>query len=306
LTDTYREACIAAGHEKPDGTPELPRWSASEALRVMDKVGIDASVLSVSSAGVYYGNVAAAIELCAVVNDEAAAVVRENPDRFGFAASLPLPDMDAAIREARRAFRDLGADAISLHTNYGGLYLGDPAMDRLLEVLNELHAVVVIHPSSPPCWEQVSFGRPRPMMEFLFDTTRAVFNLALNGCLHRYSKIRWVVPHSGGAVQVIADRVDFIARAWARKADDAVDVLGDLKRLHYDVAGMPLPRSLPALLELVSSGQIVYGSDYPFTPAPLVERFASELVDADLAKLRPIRQTLRRNAEKLFPRFSTQ
>ncbi len=304
LTDTYRDACLAAGHDRPDGTPELPTWSADEAVTLMDNVGIDAAVLSVSSPGVYFGDIDATISLCSTINDQAAQVVQDRPDRFGFAASLPLPDVDAAIREVHRSYRDLTADAISLHTNYGGLYLGDPAVDPLLEVLDSLSAVVLVHPTSPPCWEQLSFARPRPMVEFLFDTTRAIVNLALTGALHRYPSIRWVVPHTGGALPVMADRVHQFALAWAASAEDRVDVLGALQRLYYDVAGVPTPRALPALLKLVTAGQIVFGSDYPFTSAPLVDRFARELVDAEVPELLPLSQTLRRNAEKLFPRFA--
>ncbi|MDX6740211.1 amidohydrolase family protein [Actinocorallia sp. A-T 12471] len=306
LTETYRNALLAAGHELPDGSPALPTWSAAGALALMDDVGIDAAVLSISSPGVYFGDAAAAVGLCSTVNDEAAQIMRDRPDRFGFAASLPLPDVTAAIAEAKRAHADLGADAIALQTNYGGCYLGDPALDPLLAALDALDAVVLIHPASPPCWEQVSFGRPRPMVEFLFDTTRAVFNLALGGALHRYPGIRWVVPHTGGALSVMADRVQAFAAAWALSADDEADVVGGLRRLYYDVAGVPTPRALPALLQLVSTGQILYGSDYPFTPQPFVERFARELVDADVAELRPLGETLRRNAETLFPRFATE
>ena len=306
LTETYRNACLAAGHDRPDGTPGLPTWSPAAALTLMDETGIDAAVLSVSSPGVYFGDVGAAIELCAAVNDEAAQVVRDQPGRFGFAASLPLPSIDAAIGEARRAYRDLNADAISLHTNYGGLYLGDSSLDPLLAVLDSLNAVVLLHPTSPPCWQEVSFGRPRPMVEFLFDTTRAVVNLALSGALNRYPGIRWVVPHTGGALPVMADRVHQFALAWAASAADRVDVLGALQRLYYDVAGVATPRALPALLQLVGSGQIVYGSDYPFTPPPLVRRLAQELADADPAELQPLTATLRANAEKLFPRFGAQ
>lgn len=306
LTDTYREACLAAGHDKPDGTPGLPTWSTAAALETMDAAGIDSAVLSISSPGVYFGDVKAAIELCSKVNDEAAVVVKDRPDRFGFAASLPLPDLDAAIREAQRAYSDLGADAISLHTNYGGLYLGDPGMDPLLEVLDAQKSVVLIHPTAPPCWEQVSMGRPRPMVEFLLDTTRSVFNLALNGALHRYPGINWVVPHTGGAISIMVDRVHAFAEAWAATEEDQVDVLGGIKRLYFDVAGVPVPRALPALLQLASTGQIVYGSDYPFTPPAAVMKFAEDLVGAEPAELQPLRETLRTNAERLFPRFAQE
>ena len=35
LSDTYRNACLAAGHDRPDGTPGLPTWSAEDAVSVM-------------------------------------------------------------------------------------------------------------------------------------------------------------------------------------------------------------------------------------------------------------------------------
>jgi 6-methylsalicylate decarboxylase len=91
LTDTYRRACLAAGHDRPDGVAELPTWSPAAAVTLMDQVGIDAAVLSVSSPGVYFGDVDAAIELCSTVNDEAAAVVRDRPDRLDLAAAWRPP-----------------------------------------------------------------------------------------------------------------------------------------------------------------------------------------------------------------------
>jgi predicted TIM-barrel fold metal-dependent hydrolase len=270
----------------------------------MDSAGIDAAVLSISSPGVFFGDIEAAIKLASRVNDEAARVVAEHPDRFGFAASLPLPDEDAAVREAHRALGELEADAISLHTNYGGLYLGDPALDGLLQVLDSYNAVVLVHPTSPVCWPELSMGRPRPMVEFLLDTTRAISNLALSGCLSRYPNVRWVIPHTGAALSVMADRVHRFALAWAATEKDQIDVIGGLQRLYFDVAGIPLPRALPALLGLVEPSQIVYGSDYPFTPPELVQQLAQELVESGPPALNPLPETLRRNAESLFPRFA--
>lgn len=296
---------MAAGHAQPDGMPRLPDWNPDMALASMDAVGIEAAVLSVSSPGVFFGDVAAAARLASQINDEAAQIVADQPNRFGFAASLPIPDLTAAVAEAKRAYAHLNADAISLHTNYGGLYLGDPAMEGLLKVLDSLDAVVLIHPTSPVCWPEVAMDRPRPMIEFLLDTTRAVFNLALNGCLTRYPNIRWVVPHAGAALPVMADRSHQYSQAWAQSPEDRIDVIGCLQRLYYDVAGIPLPRALPALLALVSPTQIVYGSDFPFTPHEMVGALATALTEADIAPLEPMTETLRRNADTLFPRFRT-
>jgi predicted TIM-barrel fold metal-dependent hydrolase len=102
----------------------------------------------------------------------------------------------------------------------------------------------------------------------------------------------------------MVDRVHRFALAWAASPEDEIDVIGGLQRLYYDVAGIPLPRALPALLGLVQPTQIVYGSDYPFTPPDLVRQLAQELVDSGPAVLDPLPETLRRNAESLFPRFA--
>src|SRR5690349_4590222 len=50
-----------------------------------------------------------AAELARLANDELAALVQRFPDRFaGFAAALPLSDVDAAWRELDRALTQLG------------------------------------------------------------------------------------------------------------------------------------------------------------------------------------------------------
>lgn len=83
-----------------------------------------------------------------------------------------------------------------------------------------------------------------------------------------------------------------------------VDVIAALGRLHYDLAGTPLPRALPALLGLVEASQIVYGSDYPFTPrprsAPSPRRSPPTGVLDPAAKA----AALRGNALRLLPRLA--
>lgn len=49
LPDAYRAALLTAGHERPDGMPAIPSWSANEHIAMMDRLGIRAAMLSVSS-----------------------------------------------------------------------------------------------------------------------------------------------------------------------------------------------------------------------------------------------------------------
>jgi predicted TIM-barrel fold metal-dependent hydrolase len=308
LPSRYRASALAHGAGRPDGMPYLPEWDPAAAVAMMDEVGIAAAALSLSSPGVdFLDDPAERQALTRAVNEDGAAAVAAYPGRFGLLASLPLPQTEASLAELAHAYDELGADEVGLHTHYGPVYLGDAGLEPVMAALNRRGALVTIHPSSPCGWEQVSFGRPRPMVEFLFDTTRAVINLALNGVLERYPDIRWVVPHAGAALPVMADRVARLAPLISPPPADGEappDVLAGLSRLYYDLAGTPLPRALPALLSLVPASQLVYGSDYPFTPAPMVAALAEPIAATGVLDDAVRGAALRGNAAALLPRLA--
>ncbi|MBC7273712.1 MAG: amidohydrolase [Streptomyces sp.] len=301
ITPRLRAAMHAAGHGRPDGMPAIPDWTPESALKAMDHTGIAAALLSVSSPGVHFGDDAAARELARAVNEEGAAHVGAHPRRFGLLASLPLPDLPGALDELRHAYDVLGADGITLHTHYDGRYLGDPCYEPLMAELDRRAAAVLLHPASPPCWETTSMGLPRPMLEFPIETTRAVTGLILNGVLDRYPAIRFIVPHAGAALPALADR---IAAFSLVVRDGPVDVLGHLRRLHYDLAGFALPRLLPALLTFTDTGRLLYGSDYPFTPDWVVHGLAEALARDETLTAEQQQAMQRRSAAALFPRLA--
>ena len=212
LTDRYVAAARAAGHENPDGMPGWPAWSADEHLRLMDQWNVETAFLSISSPGVHFGGDTAARVLAQHVNDAGAGLRRDHSDRYGHFASLPLPNVEGALAELSRALDDLGSDGVAVETNTEGVYLGDERYEPLYAELARRQAVVFVHPTSPPCAEQLALGRPRPMMEFLFDTTRAVTDLLFSGVFARHRQIRWVFTHGGGALPLLADRLRVVPR----------------------------------------------------------------------------------------------
>ena len=232
------------------------------------------------------------------MNEEGRRAVVDHPGRFGLLASLPLPDVDAALAEIAHCCEHLDVAGFALLTNIGGTYLGHDSFEPVFRELDRRQARVFIHPTSPPCWEHTSFGRPRPMLEFLFDTTRAVVDLVLNGTVATHPGIEFVIPHGGATLPVIADRVNVFSMLLG--VDPAVDVLRDLGRLHYDLAGFPLPRQLDALLALTTIDHLHYGSDYPFTP-----EFAAAAAGERLAEVGEppgsLIEALGANTRRLFP-----
>jgi predicted TIM-barrel fold metal-dependent hydrolase len=294
----YRAALVEHGHSQPDGFPQIPEWSADEHVAAMDRLGISTSLLSISSPGVHLAGVPATRDLAREVNEEGRRAVVDHPGRFGLFASLPLPDVDAAVAEIAHCCEHLDVTGFALLTNIGGTYLGDAAFEPIFRELDRRGARLFIHPTSPACWEHTSLGRPRPMLEFFFDTTRAVVDLVLNGTVATHPGIEFIVPHAGATLAMVADRVSVFSLLLG--TDPSVDVLRDLGRLHFDLAGFPVPRQLDALLTLTTLDHLHYGSDYPFTPefaaAQAVERLA-EAGDPPGSVL----DALRANSERLFP-----
>ncbi|MGZ6308934.1 MAG: amidohydrolase family protein, partial [Ktedonobacterales bacterium] len=207
LTGSYVAQARAAGQDVPDGMPAWPDWSAAAHLELMDRNGIDTAVLSVSSPGTHFGDDDAARRLAREVNDAGAQIVRDHPGRFGLFASLPLPDTDGALAEIDYVFDTLGAHGVIVETNAHSVYLGDQRLEPVFAELARRRATVLVHPTSPPCWQQTALGRPRPMIEFIFDTARAVTDLILAGTLIRHPEMNIIVPHGGGALPLLADRI---------------------------------------------------------------------------------------------------
>jgi predicted TIM-barrel fold metal-dependent hydrolase len=302
VPDFYRDAALAAGHEHPDGMPGIPPWSPAEALAMMDRQGIAAAVVSISSPGVHFGDDGQARTLARQVNEYGAGLVADHPDRFALLASLPLPDVAGAVDEIAFAYDTLDVDGIVIETNVDGIYLGDERLAPVWDALNARDALVVLHPTSPPGWELVARGRPRPMLEFPIDTARAVADLLLSGALERHPRLTVVVPHAGGVLPAVADRVATFAMLLPEA--QGLDVAGQLRRLYFDLAGMPLPHQLPSLLALAGTDRLLYGSDWPFTPEPLVAHLSSALESTTLLDADAALAMRSDTAETLLPRLA--
>lgn len=280
VPDVYRDAVATAGWGKPDGMPGIPAWSEAASLGMMDRIGIAKGMLSISSPGVYFGDRAASRALAREVNLAGARLVSDRPKRFGLFASIPLPDVDGALREIEFAFDTLGADGIYLQSNAGGIYPGDIAFDPVFAELDRRSAVVFMHPTSPhcPCCGTRERALPSPMLEFMFETTRAVTNLILSGTLERHPNLKLIVPHAGATLPVLADRIALIAGMIPGTSELPADaILPALSRLHYDLAGVPVPRLLPALRSFADPQRLLYGSDWPHTSTDIVERNRQQL-----------------------------
>lgn len=211
------------------------------------------------------------------------------------------------------AFDTLGADEIVFETNFRGAYLGDEELKPIYEELDRRRAIVFLHPTRPHCrcaahtpegthGRDLSFGYPVPLIEFIFETTRTFTHLLLSGTLARYPRIRVIVPHAGAALPVLAGRIQAQMRA-GRPVDRQApaDIRAALGKLHYDLAGVPVPEPLEALLHFADRTRLHYGSDWPFTKVDACEKLLDDLRSTPLPSERDRAAAMRGNAGLLFP-----
>lgn len=307
LTQAYKDALLNMGEKNPDGFPS-PEWDPEVHLKTMEHLGISSSMLSISSPHINFGDRNAAKILARKVNEEGAELVKTYPGRFGLFASLPLPNVEDSIDEMQYAKDILHVDGFALPTNTQGVYLGNPCLDPVFEELNRLKAVVVLHPNKPGSVpENVVEGLPIPIMEFFFDTTRTVINMILKGTLRKFPGIKFIIPHAGAFLTILAERFDsaiqMIPASFGENIKgekDRIDIYDALKNLYYDVAGVCLPRQLAALLQIVNADHLLYGSDYPYTPEFGCITLADALDKTDLLNDEQRRAVYHDNALKLF------
>lgn len=313
------------------GEMPFPRWKLEDSLAVMDRTEIQTAMLSFVSPGLSIGGTSKESEMARRVNEFAAQSVTRWPERFGFFATLPLPDVEAALAEITYVLDTLQADGIVLLSNYGGIYLGDTRFDAIFAELDRRAAVIFIHPAiltGPEAPMSEMAGSPIPalpsfVVEFVFDTTRAVANLIVSGTLKKYPHLRIILSHAGGTVPFVAQRIAtgvlFKTFAMQHDAEQAVptreqvdatvqafidDVLGQLQGLYYDTALSTNLNAFSSLRQLVPASQILLGTDYPFTPEWETRGTVNRLTALPLLNEQERQNIAGGNALKLFPRLA--
>ncbi|KAF1832159.1 amidohydrolase 2 [Decorospora gaudefroyi] len=302
LPPFYRTALTTHGHTHPDGMPAIPTWSAAQHLQMMAAANISRSILSISSPGtnLTLGSPSLARALTRECNAYAADLKRQHPGKFGSWAALPLPHVDAALHEIDTVVEE-GAEGFGLMTNYHGEYIGSPALDRVFDKLNDVGATVFIHPTKPctkACGDDAALPRdalpfgteyPVPIFEFFFDTARAVINLFSTGTVDRCPNIKFIIPHSGGALPPLMTRfVQYSSVVPGGRVLDATRVRKQLDtQFYWDLAGFVFDGESGGQGQLkafvdgfgIHYDKLLYGSDFPFTQERFVSMFAERMRD---------------------------
>ena len=300
----------------PSLTPgPIQEWSPAQSLEQMDKFGIDTALLSHPGDGGLFEGTEKARTLARKVNEFGAKVVSDYPGRFGLLAVIPFRDVDGSVKEIEYALDTLKADGFGITSNNGEKWPGDPALLPIFQEFNRRKAAVLIHPFVNKCCRQLVTGVGDSVVEYDFDTTRAITSLLYNGVLSQCPEIRFIVTHSGACVPTLAGRIkdrvpgvtsnNFGPRPANHEGKSETipnGVYYELKKLYYECAHASYPMPMAALMKLVGPSQLLFGTDYPAEP---METTLDNLPSDDLSP-EVLRGMARGNAERLFPRLKSK
>jgi len=279
-------------------------WTPAQSIEDMDRGGVSAAVVSITNPGLWFGDKAVTNRLARTCNEYGAKLMQDHPTRFGLFAAMPLPDVDATLKEIEYAYDTLKADGIHLFTSYGDTWLGNPAYRPVMEELNRRKAVVHVHPTAANCCRNLDYAPDvlPSTMEYGTDTTRAIMGVTFSGDAARFRDIRFIWSHAGGTVPFLAGRIaGGVNRLKEREQRLPNGFMYELKKFYYDVAGAANPGAIASLMKLVTSTQVLFGTDFP--PGGTSLEVAKSLAQLGFSEM-DLRAIDRENAVRLLPRFN--
>lgn len=254
-------------------------WEPKDRIIDMSATDVDIQVLStIPVLFNYWAKPAEGLETSRFFNDHICSCVTHYPDKFIGLGTVPLQDVDMAIKEMERCVKELKMPGIEIGSNINQLNLSDQKFDPFWEAAQELNCSIFIHP-----WEMMGENE---MMKYWLpwlvgmpaETARAICSLIFGGVMEKYPNLKFAFAHGGGSFPATVGRVE---HGWKVRPDlcaidnpiNPRDYLGKFwvdSLVHDEV-------SFDVLMKTVGEDKICVGSDYPF---PLGEHRPGELVES--------------------------
>jgi predicted TIM-barrel fold metal-dependent hydrolase len=302
IIDVHSHIITSIGSQAP--MDKLPSWSIEQSLSIMDANGIAASVLSLPDSADH----AKGQEACQIarrINEQLADIVSKHPTRFGAMATLPVLATDGLLEEMAYALDVLKLDAVATSTSIDDIYLGDTRYDPWFEEMNRRGDTLFVHPVPAKASRSVDLGIDPSILEFMFDTTRMLTNMIFSGTKKRFSKIRIISTHGGGAIPYLMTRIETLEQVFGpgkgRAQLSPAEIREGLASFYYDLTAATSPAQLFALQQMVPLSHLLMGFDNPFMPAwtfpPAIQDVQrwNGFSDTDVSSI------AHQNAESLYP-----
>jgi len=152
-------------------------------------------------------------ELARIANDEMAELVAKYPNRFvGAVGSLPMNNVDAALKELHRVINVLRFRGIQIFTNINGKPIDSSEYVQIYEIMSRLQLPIWLHPhrevDTP---DYPTENKSKYLMNSIFgwphETSLAMGRLVFSGILEDYPNLKFITHHCGGMVPYFSNRI---------------------------------------------------------------------------------------------------
>jgi aminocarboxymuconate-semialdehyde decarboxylase len=266
------------------------RWRTMDTIERMEPSGAYQQILVLAVPPLEeVGPPAVAAEFARLANDEMADLVRRYPDRFaGFAAALPMCDVDAAAGELHRALSQLGALGAQLYTNVLGVPLDEPRFEPLFSRLEATGRAVWLHPTRSAAWADYPAERASDYglwwsIGWPYETAAALARLVYSGHMERHPRQLVIAHHGGGMVPHFSARLAM--GPGYRQVKDSLPrpPLDYFRQFYVDTALFGAPHAVRCVLEFFGPQHVLFGTDMPLGPANAVEATIADLDAVELS-----------------------
>jgi predicted TIM-barrel fold metal-dependent hydrolase len=231
-------------------------------LQQMDEAGVQMQVLSPAASPPYADKEADAVAAARLINDSYAELAQQHPGRFTAVVSLPLPHIDAALREMERGLDELGMVGVSLTCSCFDRSTAEAEFEPLYAEMNRRRAVLNYHPiQNGICSPMINDYRFTVSVGASLEDSAIVLHLIARRVPERYPHIKYVVPHLGGIIPMQLQRLDNQAPRQHPDLPEPPSVTA--RRFYYDTVGHGSPAALLCAWKAFGADQLVAGSDYP-------------------------------------------
>jgi aminocarboxymuconate-semialdehyde decarboxylase len=265
---------------------------------MMDRAGVRMQVLSAAPQLPYFENRDNAVAAARFINDAYAEIVSRHPDRFVAYAATPLPHVDASIEEMARCLDTLGMVGVTMGTSVLETSVADPAFDPFWAEMNRRGVILFFHPHGlGACSPLVTANNLTWPIGATIEDTVVVAHLIAKAIPSRYPRVRIIVPHLGGEISMLLQRLDNQKRMFLPA--DAEQPSVTAKRFWYDTVSHGYVPALRCACDALGTDRIVLGSDYPYEVGEVYQRCVDYIAQAGLTpeQVEAIRD---RNAQALF------
>lgn len=270
----------------------------------MNGQGIGTSMLSLTAPGACILEGDAGAKLARAANETCAQLKDQKPDRYGFLAALPcLLDKERTLAELAYALDELKADGVTLFTRYGPEhhYLGHPDLEYIWKELDKRNAVVFIHPTHPVDTKLVNPKLLQPVIDYPFETTKTAVDMLSSNIPKKYPNCKVVLSHAGGTLPYLVCRPAALL-PFFDSSINTDEFIQQAKSFYYDTALSGNEYAMSLLKKFAKPGHIIFGSDYPYAPPPVVDQNTQGL--SATPEVKDILNDIGyKNALNLFPRL---